>query len=66
MLLLSFKFDELALNPYKVIVSLSSSGTNHVINECEDLGQDGPYVVPFQTMSCYSHPSGLVAICSMD
>ena len=38
----------------------SSSGTNYVLNEHEDIGQYGPFAIPSAVMPCYSHPASLV------
>ena len=38
---LSWKFGESKWNPYKIIVLMSSSGTNYVLNEPEDFDQYG-------------------------
>ena len=38
----------------------SSSGTNYVLNQHEDVEQYGPYVILFEVMPCYSYPASLV------
>ena len=37
-----------------------SSGTNHSLNDHEDVDQYGPYAIPSEVMQCYSHPASLV------
>ena len=38
----------------------SSSGTKYVLNEHEDVGQYGPYVIHSEVMLYQSHPESLV------
>ena len=38
----------------------SSSGTNHVPNEHEDVDQYDSYAIPAKIMPCESYPKGLV------
>ena len=38
---------------------MSSSGTNYVLNEYEDVGQYGPNVLTSEVMSFYSYPASL-------
>ena len=38
----------------------SSSGTNYVLNEHEDVGQYGSLAIPFEVMLYQSHSEGLV------
>ena len=38
---------------------MSSSGTDYVFNEHEDVGQYGPYTIPSEVMPCYSYPACL-------
>ena len=47
-----YKFGESKWNPYWVIVLTSSSGTNNVPNEHEDVDQSDPYAIPFEIMPC--------------
>ena len=60
MLKLSCKFGELKWNPYWVIVLTSSSGTNYVPNEHEDIDQYGSFTIPSEIMPCLSYPVSLV------
>ena len=39
---------------------MSSSGTNCVPNEHEDVDQYGSFTIPFEKMPCYSYPVSLV------
>ena len=39
---------------------LSSSGTNYVPNEHEDVDQYDSYAIPSKIMPCQSYPKGLV------
>ena len=50
MLKLSWKFGESKWYPYWVIVLTSSSGTNYVPNEHEDIDQYGPFTIPSKVM----------------
>ena len=50
MLKLSWKFGESKWNPCWVIVLTSSSGTNYVPNEHEDIDQYGSFALPFDLM----------------
>ena len=52
MLKLSCKCSESKWNPYCRIVSTSSSGTNNVPNEHEDVDQYDSYAIPPEIMSC--------------
>ena len=38
----------------------SSSGTNYVLHDHEDVGKYGPYVILSEVMPCYSHPASLI------
>ena len=38
----------------------SSSGTNYVLNEHEDVGQYGPYVILSEVIPCYRYPASLL------
>ena len=38
----------------------SSSRTNYVLNEHEDVGQYGPYVILFEVIPCYRYPASLL------
>ena len=46
--------------PYWVIVLTSSSGTNYVHNEHEDVDQYGPFSIPSELVLYQSHPESLV------
>ena len=46
------KFGESNWNPYWVIMLTSSSGTNHVPNEQEDVDQYGSFAIPSGIMPC--------------
>ena len=50
MLKLSWKFGESKWNPYWVIVLTSSSGTNYVPNEHEDINQYGSFTIQAEIM----------------
>ena len=52
MLKLSCKFGESKWYPYWVIVLKSSSGTNYVPNEHEDIDQYDSYAIPSKIMPC--------------
>ena len=41
-------------------MSTSSSGTNYVLNEHEDVAQYGPYVILSEVMPCYRYPASLL------
>ena len=56
----SWKFGEPKWNSYWVIVLTSSSGTNYVPNEHEDIGQYGSFSIPFELGLYQSHPESLV------
>ena len=60
MLKLSWKFGESKWNPCWVIVLTSSSGTNYVPNEHENIDQYGSFTIPFEIMPCQSYPESLV------
>ena len=60
MLKLSWKFGESKWNPYWVIMVTSSSGTNYVPNEHEDVNQYGSFAMPSKMALCYSYPVSLV------
>ena len=60
MLKLSWKFGESQWYPYWVIVLTSSSGTNYVPNEHEDVDQYDSYAIPSKIMLCWSCPESLV------
>ena len=38
----------------------NSSGTNYVLNEHEDVGQYGPYVILSEVMPCYRYLASLL------
>ena len=38
----------------------SSYRTNYVLNEHEDVGQYGPYVILSEVMPCYRYPASLL------
>ena len=57
---LSFKFGELKWNPCWLIMLTSSYGTNHVLNEHEDVDQYGSFAIPPEMMLYQSHPESLV------
>ena len=44
----------------RVIMLTSSSGTNYVPNEQEDVDQYGSYEIPSKIMPSYSYPESLV------
>ena len=52
MLKLSYKFGESNWDPFRVIVLTSSSGTNYVPNEHEDIDQYGSFTLPNEIMPC--------------
>ena len=60
MLKLSWKFGEPKWNPCWVIVLTSSSGTNYVPNEHEDIDQYGSFTIPSEIMQRWSYPESLV------
>ena len=60
MLKLSWKFGESKWNPCWVIVLTSSSGTNYVPNEHEDIDQYGSFTLPSELVLYQSHPESLV------
>ena len=60
MLKLSWKFGESKWNLSWVIVLTSSSGTNYVPNEQEDVDQYGSFTIPSKIMPSYSYPENLV------
>ena len=60
MLKLSWKFGESKWNSCGVIVLTSSSGTNYVPNEHEDIDQYGSFTIPFESVLYQSHPESLV------
>ena len=60
MLKLSWKFGEPKWNPCWVIVLTSSSGTNCVPNEHEDIDQYGSFTIPSELVLYQSHPESLV------
>ena len=60
MLKLSWKFGESKWNPCWVIVLTSSSGTNHVPNEHEDIDQYGSFTIPSELVLYQSHSESLV------
>ena len=60
MLKLSWKFGESKWYPYWVIVLTSSSGTNYVPNEHEDVDQYVSFTIPSKIMPYKSHPASLV------
>ena len=60
MLKLSWKFGGSKWYPYWVIVLTSSSGTNYVLNEHEDVDQYGSFSIPSELVLYQSHPESLV------
>ena len=60
MLKLPGKFGESKWNPCWVIVLTSSSGTNYVPNEHEDIDQYGSFTIPSKIMPYQSYPESLV------
>ena len=60
MLKLSWKFGESKWNPSRVIVLMSSSGTNYVPTEHEGADQYGSFALPSYSMLYQSHPESLV------
>ena len=56
----SWKFGEWKWNPCWVIVLTSSSGTNYVPNEHEDIDQYGSFTIPSELVLYQSHPESLV------
>ena len=60
MLKLTGKFGESKWHPYWVIVLTSSSGTNYVLNEYEDVDQYGSFSIPSELKLYQSHPESLV------
>ena len=60
MLKLSWKFGESKWYPYWVIVLTSSSGTNYVLNEHEDVDQYGSFSIQSKLVLYQSHPESLV------
>ena len=60
MLKLSWKFGESKWNPYWVIVLTSSSGTNYVPDEHEDVDENGSFAIPSEIIPCLSYPVSLV------
>ena len=59
MLKLSWKFGESKWNPYWVIVLTSSSGTNYVPNEHEDVDQNGSFAIPSEIEPWLIYPVSL-------
>ena len=57
---LSCKFGELKWNPCWLIMLTSSSGTNYILNEHEDVGQYGSFAKPSEIMPYQSYPESLV------
>ena len=60
MLQLSCRFGESNWNPDWVIAPMNSFGTNHVLNDHEDLGPYDLYAMPSQIMLCYTCAASLV------
>ena len=60
MLKLSWKFGESKWNLSWVVVLTSSSGTNYVPNEQEDVDQYGSFTIPSKIMPSYSYSENLV------
>ena len=60
MLKLSWKFSESKWNPCWLIVLSSSTGTNYVSNEHEDVNQYGLFAMQSEMMLYQSHPESLV------
>ena len=58
--LIIHKLAETTSEAYWVNMLTNSSGTNHSLNDHEDVGQYGPYAIPSEVMPCYSHPASLV------
>ena len=60
MLKLSWKFGESKLNPCWLTALTSSSSTNYVPDEQEDVDQYGSFTIPSKIMLSYSYPENLV------
>ena len=60
MLKLSCKFGELKWNPCWLIMLTTSSGTNYVVNEHENVNQYGSLAIPSEIMLYQSHHESLV------
>ena len=60
MIKLSWKDGESKWHPYRVIVLMSSSGTNYVPNEHEGVDQYGSFSIPSELVLYQSHPESLV------
>ena len=60
MLKLSCKFGESKWNPCWLIILTSSTGTNYVPNEHEDVDQYVLFAIPYEIMLYQSHPESLV------
>ena len=56
----SWNIDDSKWNPCWVIVLTSSSGTNYVPNEHEDIDQYGSFTIPSELVLYQSHPESLV------
>ena len=54
------KFGESKWNPCWLSMLTSSSGTNHVLNEHEDVDQYSLFAIPSEIMLYQSHPESLV------
>ena len=61
MLHISCNFGEPKWNPYWAIVLTSSSATNYVPNEHEDIDQYGSFAIPSKIMPWYIYPASLVS-----
>ena len=60
MLKLSCKFGETKWNLCWLIISTSSSGTNYILNEHEDVDEYGSFATPSEIVLYQSHPESLV------
>ena len=58
---ISYMIGESIFNPYQwAIVITSSSGNKYAINEHEDVGVYGLYIIPSMMMPCYGYRAGLM------
>ena len=55
-----YKFGESKWNPCWLIMLTSSSGTNYVLNEHDDVDQYSSFAIPSEIMLYQSHPESLV------
>ena len=55
-----YNYPESLVNQDEISIELtSSSGTNYILNEHEDVDQYGPYAIASDIMPCYSYPASL-------